>query len=268
MFQRDGRYGDFNEVICQLFEPDAGNPSFIMNADFTPSRPMRVPLDIVKSCEEHETFAANVTPQFSVVQPHVDQIQEGIIDCCRAVKIVVLWPFSEHNDRVLRRCRNDRDGLFHHLADFEAPLLTVVDDTWSCYLPAGTIHATYTVVGGVLTGLNWVHSENYRISCRIMRYELEMDLETSWDGLLWLFVAQLEASLNAPHVEHVSTFVLREWIPLASRIQKHMTSGRFTGIASSLLACLRRHVEHASLGSTEAEAIRKTLTSLSARRRR
>ena len=147
-------------------------------------------------------FGANLTPAFTVVEPHIDHFYDTIIDCHRSEKIIVMWAFSEQNQTVLEQCLGEKYAFARHVYRFCAPLVGIVDDKWFGHLPAGTIHSPTTFRGGVLTGLNWITVFNYTLAIKILDYELRIDIESNWKGLCQMFIDQLESLLtrNDPEV--------------------------------------------------------------------
>ncbi|KAL9634358.1 MAG: hypothetical protein Q9164_004134 [Protoblastenia rupestris] len=179
------------EAINQLSTPDVGRPIFVDNIAVRLDRDIGLELPLSLECrntinpEKEPTSASNITPQGTIVDLHVDHgftvLATTIEDC---VKMWALFPPTEHNLGLLRKVANKSGGLQLLVEDhlqysqpfLEGGILTRTDSAEAILLPAGTLHAVFTLSGGFLSGIHFLTAESTYQTALCLRYEIQCKL--------------------------------------------------------------------------------------------
>lgn len=91
------------------------------------------------------------------------------------VKLWILYPPTDHNLEAFYKYDGE-NGKFIQLADkLEEGKYTTTTNGQIMYLPAGWLHLTYTLEGGILHGINWVASDDLDIALKVFLLESEID---------------------------------------------------------------------------------------------
>lgn len=222
---RGNRFDPSNRAsaILQLSEPDAENPAFLMNAPIKlPSNRQLVIPDILHADHKPQNTdlspSCNLTPRFVVVHPHIDQTRDSLITVLgKSRKLVLMWPLSSPNRELLLHyvLAGERESFVPLCAQLEAPVLEVMDSNTAIFMQAGVIHATITLEGGMLVGINTFSAGSALASLQCFVFELEAEVERDYGPIFHLFALQLKAIVG--HLD-ISRRFLRAWVSLSSKI--------------------------------------------------
>ena len=215
-FENGERSGKHGAAIWQLQHPDPHNPTYLMNA--TPklfnNAKMCVPNGLLRKRTPYKEpiFTANLTPMHTVVDLHLDQCRDGLIQCIgHSKKMILMWPIAESNRQLMRDHSNHRMKFVRMGHLLQGGIITILDSSVGLVMSTGTIHMTITLEAGVLVGLNWVAAECHRAGARCFEYEICANLENDFSNVLGIYADQLEASLNGwDEVRHQE--VLEDWM--------------------------------------------------------
>ena len=215
-FENGERIGKHGAAIWQLQNPDPHNPTYLMNAAPELSNDLRmcIPNGLLQKRTPYKnpTFGANITPRHTVVDLHLDQCRDGLVQCVgKSKKVILMWPATVDNMKILQ-------DHSHHLMKFirighllQGGIIIIVDSSVGLVMYTGTIHMTITLEAGVLVGINWVAAESHRVAARCFRYEIVARLENDFNSVLAIYADQLEASLEGlDEIRHRE--VLEDWI--------------------------------------------------------
>ncbi len=230
VFENGEQTGSPAAAIWQLQHPNSRNPTYLMNATLELSNNLKmcVPKGLLQKRTPHgyPTFAANLTPRYTVVDLHLDQSRDGLIQCVgKSKKVVLMWPATTYNMKIMLDHSNHqmKFNRVGHL--LQGGIITIVGSSVGLVMYTGTIHMTITLEAGILVGINWVASECSRVAARCFRYEICAHLENDISSVLAIYGDQLEASLNGWN-EVRRREVLEDWItihPLLVTAFKSMT---------------------------------------------
>ncbi len=197
------------------------------------------------------SFAANLTPTDIIVDLHIDQGRDGLIQCIRSCKkIVLMWPAQNLN--VLLHQSNCQAKFIHAAHQLQWGIITIIDSNVGLAMFADTLHATITQEPSFLVGINWVSVENHRSAVRCFEYEIHSGMESNIKSIFTIYADQLNASLDgndtARHQQvlddlvHIIYPILQDrrdvnklWVELAD---EHIAFDNFfTRTGKSLLSC-------------------------------
>jgi len=163
-FENGERTGCPAAAIWQLQHPNSQNPTYLMNATLKLSNNLKMcaPKGLLqkRTPYRYPTFAANLTPRYTVVDLHLDQSRDGLIQCVgKSKKVILMWPATTYNMEIMldnsdHRMKFNRVG---HL--LQGGIITIVGSSVGLVMYTGTIHMTITLEAGILVGINWVASE-------------------------------------------------------------------------------------------------------------
>ncbi len=201
--------------MWQLQHPDAHNPTYLMNAKLTLSDDLKmcVPKAIVRRRTPYKDvmFAANLTPRHTVIDCHLDQSRDGIIQCVgSSKKVVIMWPATDGNLELLQEDPTHSMKFARIGNRMKGGIIVSIDSRVGLEMCTGTIHMTITMEGGPLVGINYVSAEGHCAGARCFRYEMIARLERDSSTIFTIYADQLEASLEGNNqVRHQS--VLQDW---------------------------------------------------------
>lgn len=210
-------------AILQLSEPNPENPAFLMNAPIKlPSNCQLIVPDILHADHRPQNTdlspSCNLTPRFVVVHPHIDQIRDSLITVLgKSRKFVLMWPLSRPNRELLVQyaLAHERETFVPLCGQLEAPVLDLMDSKTALFMQAGVIHATLTLEGGMLIGINTFSAGSALASLQCFVFELEAEVERDYGAIFNLFALQLKAIVGDLDI---SRQFLRGWVSLSSKI--------------------------------------------------
>lgn len=181
MFQNNERRGCWAKAAWQVSNPDPLNPHYILNAKLPETIAMSIPRTLrsrITSFHELPLSLANLTPQHTVVDVHLDQCRNGLIQCIgRCKKLLLAWPATDLNLKTLIEAKSHSNKLLHISDRLEGGILISMDSSNGVVLFSGTIHATITLDSGPLVGINWLSAETYNPALRCIEYEFRTEVE-------------------------------------------------------------------------------------------
>ncbi|KAJ9654131.1 hypothetical protein H2201_009045 [Coniosporium apollinis] len=175
--------GDWaSKALKQLWCPDPSTTYYAIDLR-CPDAFMRIPealsasLHVYYPEDEILPCVGNITPEFSFVDLHIDNGQDVLTtvvgdgeDC---VKLWALYPPEERN-LDLFYARKGQDNKFINLCDrLEGGVFAMQGSEQTMYLPAGWIHAVYTLKGGLAPGTTWSTAESFTVINDIFKREVE-----------------------------------------------------------------------------------------------
>ena len=232
VFQNGGEVGEPGTAIWQLQHPNPDNPTYLVNAEPRLAKDliMRIPTALLKKLTPYGSpdFGVNVTPMHTIVDIHIDQGRESLVQCIGSGrKIFLMWPATDHNMRLMRNFSDQPMRLFRMADQLQGGIMTAVDASVGLATFAGTIHATITLEPGLLVGITWISAENHRPAARCFKLELSTDVEENLPGLFRIIADQIESSLQGFNSDRHRE-VLQDWTtyyPLMVRKCANMPAG-------------------------------------------
>ncbi|KAH8431015.1 uncharacterized protein LDX57_008676 [Aspergillus melleus] len=150
-------------AIAQLLDPDPLKPVFLtgLRLPILAELGFRCPSDLCTVAEpmEESNVQINLTPKFSFVDLHIDYGADGVsalVGDCR--KIWLLYPPSRNNLVAMRTVDGQRGKLARIMHRLEGGIMVETTAAQSLYIPAGCIHATFTLQGGFLVARDFTTS--------------------------------------------------------------------------------------------------------------
>jgi hypothetical protein len=217
-----------HRVLQSLYRPDLSEVYFAINIPMedVKDRPPTEFLDKQTIHTKKYEWMGNLTPEGSFVDLHI-----GKPECLRIVfltKLVTdlgmhvysvndkncvkdwaLYPPNENNLNNFFRSEGQQKK-FQRLEN------QLIDGEWlrqgpggRIYVPPGWIHSTYTRVGGVLAGVNWVSAEALPVVTSVVIHEREQGSVQSWHDViifLYTFLQSVRSGLTTlwePAVEKI-----------------------------------------------------------------
>jgi hypothetical protein len=184
----------------------------------------------------------NITPcgwftdlhQGKFCRPHLE-LWLKIVDLCRrslaktfgkCEKVWLLFPSNDHNLKLFVRSAGLRNRLALIGSKLQGGIIAKVKSTHALELPAGTLHAVFTTVGGVLGGINYSTAESLPVMSRVLKMHLlsPVSKDHIHEGLA-AYVETLSSTLKF-RLHSVLHDALRSWIELKSALQELLDSGK------------------------------------------
>ncbi|KAI1181799.1 hypothetical protein F5B17DRAFT_423523, partial [Nemania serpens] len=172
LFPSAESWTDFNErttIFCrssprnpQLGQPNISSALYAINMTSQSPR-IRIPEQFYhKVYENSYKTTTNITPQFSVIDLHVDCSSNGITLLYRGcIKLWALYPLTKNYDKLARAYQSN--AMF---ADLQGMLkggkFCVQTELQALYLPPGYIHSTITLQGGLTPGIMFTTAQCLR----------------------------------------------------------------------------------------------------------
>ncbi|KAF4467512.1 histone demethylation 1 [Fusarium albosuccineum] len=148
------------EVIRQLFEPNTSRTVYAVN--FTIRDAMFMP----QRLQHHEISSqprimANVTPEGTVIDLHVDRGYHGITALkYGCIKIWGLYPWTSANKKLWEEHCQSPQRFVALQGKLEEGRFFVQLQTSAMYIPPGCIHMTVTIKGGFVPGMMYITHES------------------------------------------------------------------------------------------------------------
>uniref|UniRef100_A0A093V791 JmjC domain-containing histone demethylation protein 1 n=1 Tax=Talaromyces marneffei PM1 TaxID=1077442 RepID=A0A093V791_TALMA len=175
---------DHRIVLAQLIDPDPVQPIFLtgLRLPSAENYGFRCPYDLcaVVEPEEECNVQVNMTPKYSFVDLHIDYGADGLstlVGECR--KIWLLYPPSEANLRAMKTVDSHRAKLSRIMHQLEGGIIAATNASHAIYIPAGCIHATFTLQGGFLITKDFTTSESLAAIASYLLHGLDRALSTA-----------------------------------------------------------------------------------------
>ncbi|KAJ9634776.1 hypothetical protein H2199_008825 [Coniosporium tulheliwenetii] len=229
VFARGNPYelsGCTSKVVKQLWRPDASTTYYAVDLK-CPMTKMRIPealltlLHVYYPQNGELSCMGNITPEFSFVDLHIDNGQDVLTtvvgDAEDCVKLWALYPPESHNlDLYYSHAGQDSKflNLYSRLKD---GIFVVQTSEQTIYLPAGWIHAVYTLKGGLVPGTMWSTAESLSVTAEILKREIKA--KTASYSLAVSFLQSCQVALES-HNADLQQRVAREWCVFGKDIQQ------------------------------------------------
>ena len=129
-FENEERSEKHGEAIWQLQHPNKENSTNLMNAklQLPDDSKLCVPTSVLSKRTPYEDliFDANLTLRHTIVDLHIDQEWDELIVCIEdSKKIVLMWPATNSNMNLLRKCSYHQANLFWVEFQLEGSILSL-----------------------------------------------------------------------------------------------------------------------------------------------
>ncbi|TVY73555.1 hypothetical protein LSUE1_G006060 [Lachnellula suecica] len=183
------------KVIAQLHAPNKANPVAIIGCrlpDLLPEDSMITPAALNQFVEPSEAKNSQIllTPKFWTTDLHIGMIptnsfsmhQTDIsLDVCDGLsipigpteKIWIMFPPTSNNLRQMKSVEGQRGKLARIGAKMEGGLIFKTTSADAIYIPAGCIHAVFTVKGGFLISTEFLTSGSARPLSAFLNHDLD-----------------------------------------------------------------------------------------------
>ncbi|KAI0537870.1 hypothetical protein GGR58DRAFT_325636 [Xylaria digitata] len=161
------------QVIRQLEAPKVAETYYATNL-YSEMAELRIP---ERFASRHAPYynedgiwtTTNITPKYTFVDLHIDHGRHGITTLHGGcIKIFALYCPTPHNLEVVER-HCDSDDIFIHTWDkLEGGQFVVFSEEEAIYLPPGCIHATLTLKGGLVPGIEYSSVGCLEMSAKIL----------------------------------------------------------------------------------------------------
>ncbi|PSN61091.1 hypothetical protein BS50DRAFT_164953 [Corynespora cassiicola Philippines] len=132
---------------------------------------------------------ANITPTFTFVDLHVDIGMDVYSVCVDTTKLWALYPPLSENLNAFYSA-DLQEGKFDRIENrLRGGYYVVTHPGWGIHLPAGWLHAVYTLKGGILLGNTWSSAQGLESATSILLHEIKSGSIT--------YVRQLEPFLRS-----------------------------------------------------------------------
>ncbi|KIW36686.1 uncharacterized protein PV06_11101 [Exophiala oligosperma] len=209
-------------AFCQLARPNQNNPIYIIGME----PPALIRHRTFGGCAQlhqrvttylEQRMVFNMTPKFSFVDLHIDYGKDGISatlhDC---EKVWMIYPPKPHNLQWMAEHRGQQAKLAQGMGVLEGGVVAHTTSAEAIYLPAGCLHAVFTVAGGFLVSIDCTTRRSVWPFAQYLRYNIQAELEATEErNCYFLFLDSLEAALqNAGERD-----AFRAWIEVEDILQ-------------------------------------------------
>ncbi|KIW36546.1 uncharacterized protein PV06_11200 [Exophiala oligosperma] len=190
-------------AFCQMARPNRDNPICIIGMEL----PALVRCRAFGGCaqlhqrattylEQHTVF--NMTPKFSFVDLHIDYGKDGISatlhDC---EKVWVMYPPTPRNLQWMAEHRGQQAKLAQGMGVLDGGVVAHTTLAEAVYLPAGCLHAVFTLVGGFLVSIDCTTQRSVWPFAQYLRYNMQAELgATEERNCYFLFLQSLDVALQ------------------------------------------------------------------------
>ncbi|KAI1357206.1 hypothetical protein F5Y08DRAFT_324810, partial [Xylaria arbuscula] len=166
-----------HKVIEQLVRPDATSTYYATNMT-AKSVQIKIPDRLHQGfpvLETNHKVTTNITPRYSSVDLHVDQGSHGLtLLYAGCVKLWALYPPTENNLAKLQQAYQSHAMFIELQGLLEGGELCIQTESQALYLPAGCIHGTITLQGGIVPGIMFTTAECLKPSLSIWNIDTEL----------------------------------------------------------------------------------------------
>ncbi|KAI1163013.1 hypothetical protein F5B18DRAFT_354191 [Nemania serpens] len=161
------------QVIRQLEAPKVAETYYATNI-YSETAELRIP---ERYAGRHAPYynedgiwtTTNITPQYTFVDLHIDHGRHGITTLHGGcIKMFALYRPTRHNLDVFERHCDSDDIFIRTWRKLEGGQFVVFSEEEAIYLPAGCIHATITLKGGLVPGIEYTSVGCLEISANIL----------------------------------------------------------------------------------------------------
>ncbi|OKL55209.1 hypothetical protein UA08_09520 [Talaromyces atroroseus] len=215
-------------ALAQLIDPDPCRPVFLTGLRLATieSCVFRCPYDLcaVVEPEEECNVQVNMTPKFSFIDLHIDYGADGlstVIGDCR--KIWLLYPPTANNLTAMKTVDCQRAKLVRIMHRLEGGVVASMTASHAIHIPAGCIHATFTLQGGFLVAKDFTTSESLAAIASYLLHGLDQALSsTARDVCYGWFERCLDVCLSSGKLD----VALQAWVRLQNLLAAWAASHR------------------------------------------
>ncbi|KAH7357103.1 hypothetical protein BKA65DRAFT_474895 [Rhexocercosporidium sp. MPI-PUGE-AT-0058] len=197
------------KAIAQLHEPDRLNPVGLIGYRLPKLLPdedpgLVTPAALSRFVEPFNDGNRQVlcTPKFWMTDLHIDNY-DGIstaIGTCE--KLWIMFPPTPKNLQLMQSADGQRYKLARIGKDLEGGLVIKADSTQALYLPAGCLHAVFTLHGGFLVSLEFTTPLSVKVLSVLLNSQFDR-FKDKWlqSELPGQFIESVELALNQNQIQ-------------------------------------------------------------------
>ncbi|KAL6240325.1 hypothetical protein RBB50_012763 [Rhinocladiella similis] len=190
-------------AFCQMARPNHDNPTCIIGME----PPALVRYRTFGGCAQlhqqvttylEQRMVFNMTPKFSFVDLHIDYGKDGISATLHECeKVWVMYPPTPHNLQWMAEHRGQQAKLAQGMAVLEGGVVAHTTSAEAVYLPAGCLHAVFTVAGGFLVSIDCTTQRSVWPFAQYLRHNVQAELEAHEQrNCYFLFLDSLDVALQ------------------------------------------------------------------------
>ncbi|KAJ9650320.1 hypothetical protein H2198_010375 [Neophaeococcomyces mojaviensis] len=216
-------------AFCQMAKPNPDNPTCIIGME--PRAWVRGKM--FGSCAQlhrrvttylEQRMVLNMTPKFSFVDLHIDYGRDGISATLHECeKVWMVYPPTPHNLQWMAEHRGQHAKLAHGMTVLEGGVVVHTTSAEAIYLPAGCLHAVFTVASGFLVSMDCTTQISVWPCAQYLRYNVQAEFEADEQrDCYFLFLEALDVALqNAGERD-----AFRAWIAVDDVLQMKRKNDR------------------------------------------
>lgn len=146
---------------------------------------------------------------------------DGLSLCMhKSRKLWFLFPPTDHNLKLMKIELGQNAKLWRVGARMEGGVVCETTDKEAIYLPAGCIHAVFTLDGGFLVSLDFTTRDSVSVFGRYLAQDLHLAMdEESQRNCLFSYIESLEVALHNQR----AVAAVESWLKLEPRLQRTAT---------------------------------------------
>ncbi|CAH0023478.1 unnamed protein product [Clonostachys rhizophaga] len=158
------------KVLNQLSQPDPDNPHYAINMGDCDA--IRLPPQYaLYATEDRLATTSNLTPQHAIVELHIDRGFHGLTVLRRGcVKFWMFYPATDRNMSLWDQYCGKPYPFLSLVGQLEGPVFEVQKHGEAIHF-GPCFHITYTLEGGITSGVNYMRAESFKITYRILEIE-------------------------------------------------------------------------------------------------
>jgi hypothetical protein len=202
---------DPRTAVAQLYEPRLSNPICLVGfklpiiADGLLTTPLALS-EFVESFDEADQQIL-LTPKFCLTDLHLDSADGISVTMGKCEKVWLCFPPTTHNLQLMQKVEGQKSKLMRIGKDLEGGMIFKTDSTQAIYLPVGTIHAVFTLVGGFLIAIDFTTPTSAKTYAALLRAELDGS-GTFQETIFERFLSSVSLGLdNNKVIESVSAWI-------------------------------------------------------------
>ncbi|KAJ9662593.1 hypothetical protein H2198_001265 [Neophaeococcomyces mojaviensis] len=139
-----------------------------------------------------------MTPKFSFVDLYIDYGRDSISATLHECeKVWMVYPPTPHNLQWMAEHRGQHAKLAQGMAVLEGGVVVHTTSAEAIYLPAGCLHAVFTVAGGFLVSMDCTTQTSVWPCGQYLRYNVQAEFEADEQrDCYFLFLEALEVALQ------------------------------------------------------------------------
>ncbi|KAL2073108.1 hypothetical protein VTL71DRAFT_10432 [Oculimacula yallundae] len=214
---------DPRKAIAQLHEPDKSNPVGLIGyrlpkfiSDTQPGLVTPAALSRFVEPFNEDNRQVLCTPKFWTTDLHIDNYDglSTIIGSCE--KLWIMFPPTRKNLHLMQVADGQRSKLARIGKDLEGGVVLAVDSSQALYIPAGCLHAVFTLHGGFLITMEFTTSISVKVLSSLLNAQFDR-FKDHWlqSELPGQFIESVELALTQNQVQAG----VDAWIHTQSRLK-------------------------------------------------